>query len=232
MSDARDAEIERLRGEVAELKTDFQEMDYALLKLTEPWATVETVAGRMQKVDHEPLIDMLETYAASSITGGGGQGGLASERSVIDVKAFQLLADIGTVSAIWLKPHPPARDTKLRLISAVAHRLGLWRAKDLLLVEMESTARMVETWADRAWDLFNRPREKEILASCPECEKDRYYEEGVKYSALVAYYLDQAWAECRVCGARWDTREELVKLGFSIRANSDTDTLRELGLRV
>lgn len=209
-------------------------VDYAIERLTSQWTDViaPTEAGESYKhVEHAPLLDLLEESVRSSLgrtTSGPGGG---SDRSPIDLRAFTLLEGIDGVIRAWGREfNLDAKDEIKTLLSSVYIELeALWATNQVTESVYVGLTNGFIRWAEEIWDMFDPPIRKEITAPCPEC-KERYYYTGdeERQAALIAEARPghgDPHVECQRCGAHWQGKESMMKLAFSIGANTDHDEL-------
>ena len=212
----------------------------AVLRLTEPWVDVViTGTGKSKgyaRIDHPALLDMLAAAKRSSLeSGGASSGGGLAERAPANVAALvtwnhidtATRRSIRTLSKGRIEPDLKAAMLQLHGMARAAHASGGIAAHDYLRV-----MRDFPRWASRIWEMFDPPRVKNLNGPCPQCEAVIYVNaEKASTSALIAYYWKglEAEARCQVCGVTWRGVKELLNLGYSIKANVDEDTLREMG---
>lgn len=212
----------------------------AINDLTRPWTDVltpkESGTGKYQPIDYPPLLDMLKDAIRSSL--GKTESGRSpdAERSILNLKAFDLYDHIdGTVRAWWQelsKTRCPAdlkeALTALSGVMQAAHASG--QIKESHYQHMQN---MFPRWKARVWELFDPPVVKELIGECPNCEASAHEDaEGKRGSALIAYYWKglQPEAKCQVCGEHWIGEAQLLSLGRVLGASVDEDALRDMGV--
>lgn len=213
------------------------DFDYATDQLTDSWTDVLSPgeAGTYRPVEHEPLLDMLRTAVASSTgrTSSGRSDDAA--RNVINLYAFAVWERINGQARTILKELGQDYSGDLKPVVRRLHdsTIALWNAGGLPEQKFVKISWMVNRWAAEIWELFDPPVIKEIVAPCPACNaRELLNADGERITAVVASYSRgfQPYARCRECGATWEGERALVELGYSIKANVDADTLRDMGV--
>lgn len=208
--------------------------------LVRPWTDVlsprESGTGRYVPIDYPPLLDMLDRAVASSLGRTTSGRSADAERSILNLKAFDLREHIdGTVRAWWKDVSKEKCPTGLKpallgLVDRLDVAHGSGRLKDF---EYTHICGMFPRWRQKIWDLFNPPVVKELLGACPHCETSTHVAaDGSSGSALIAYYWKglEAEAKCQNCGDKWCGSGQLVMLGRMLGATQDEGLLRELGM--
>lgn len=229
------------RPEGEPVNTDTQN---ALDALTRPWTDVlsprESGTGKYVPIDYEPLLDMLKQAIGSSLGRTSAGRSPDAERSLLNLKAFQLWEHIdGTVRAWWREVSkekcPDELKDALNRLSGILD--ALHASHQIETARFEHITAQFPRWQQRIWELFDPPITKELIGACPECGVTEHVAaDGGRTSNLVTYYwkgLDPE-AKCQnpECGARWRGEFELINLGRILGADMDVDTLREMGLAV
>ncbi|UAJ79966.1 hypothetical protein IT072_02490 [Leifsonia sp. ZF2019] len=208
-------------------------VDYAVERLTQTWTDVIAPAepGEEYKhVEHGPLLDLLEESVRSSLgrtTAGPGSG---SDRSPIDLRAFTMLENIDSIVRAWGREFNLDHKADLKtLLSAVYVELeALWVTNQVVESVYVGLTNGFVRWADEIWNMFDPPIRKEITAPCPECGERYFYtadEERQASLIATARPTHDPHVDCQRCGAHWEGKESMMKLAFTIGANSDHDEL-------
>lgn len=212
--------------------------EYAVNKLTRPWSDVlspkESGTGRYQPVDHQPLLTMLEEAVRASLGRTAAGRSPASERSLIDMKAFTLLERIQDGSGAWLVEWGvrPPKDVRDRVVQLADTLTTLHRTQRIEQTLFERVSGMFDRWVREIWELLDPPKVKDLIGSCPNCGEEKYtLPDGGRVPALVAYWWKglRPEAKCQCCGERWEDEKGLIALGYHLKANMDEETLREMG---
>lgn len=212
----------------------------AVDKLTRPWSDVlsprESGTGKYQPIDHRPLLDMLAEAKSASLGGTGAGRTADSERSIMNLTAFQLFEQVEGRVRGWLAEYSTARygeDVK----SAVRRCYGLVKAlhasNQIPEQRYEQILRQFVRWSKQIWELFDPPTVKHLLGTCPACEVSRLRNlEGGEEPTLIAYYWKgiRPEARCQACGELWAGERALLDLGYHLGASVDEDALREMGV--
>lgn len=215
-------------------------MTDAVHDLVNPWVDVIRTDDRKtpyKPVDHEPLLVMLRKAVRAS-TGRTAAGRTDSaERSLLNVKAFDLWNQIGREVAQATRRHTRDRANPLLgyALRTLAEKIdALWNVNQISEDDYLHLIRRARAWRYQILAIFDPPVEKE-LGECPECEQGKVLDDdGLMQTALVAYYRHgyEPVARCKHCGYTWQGEAQLVILGKRIGANMDVDTLTEMGVHV
>lgn len=209
----------------------------AVHRLTEPWTTVVRVGGRFQAQDFPPLLDMLAQMVTPSKNSRGG-GGEASTRSVLDVKALDLLMVIQDVSRSWLYnwSTPVTKDARVDVGRFWARLQTLHTSGAIADGEYTRLTRYPDAWAAQIWDLIEPPMQVPLRGvSCPECDRAVWVNDEEEQSpALLVSYREggSVQAECRwrSCGFIAVGDRALLELGYHAGATVDAEALKEMGI--
>jgi hypothetical protein len=217
-------------------------MTESVHKLTEPWTLVLTPreAGEYRAQDFPPLLDML----AGLVTPNSGRtrGGVndPSTRSVVDVKALDLLVGIQDVVGAWSVEFRVQGFTGLSLVTQTARVAAAidtaWRTGQLLEHDYTRRLNMFDRWAAQVWDLVEPPLTVPLReATCPECGRSKWANENDEWvDNLLVSFRDggDVQAECRwvSCTFLAVGPRALRDLGFHVGATVDDDTLKEMGV--
>lgn len=218
------------------------EYNATVAALTAPWTSVlsprDTGLSTYQPIEYEPLLDMLKAAIHASTGGTSAGRSEAASRSVINIAAFDLWERIDATTRAWigdLGKSRPASDLKEAVKQLATLVDTEWNGNRMSDSQHARITHMFEEWKDSIWALFDPPITKEIQADCPTCGERHYFDnEGQRAAAVIAFYWKGVTpqAQCRRCGTSWTGDKELLELGFSIRANVDVDTLREMGVTI
>lgn len=217
--------------------TDTDRLLEAVNELIKPWNEIlppDEDRDGYRVIPHDPRIQMLRERIGSDTGGSTSGGSLASQRNLIDVSAFDLWQRIDEQTRSHL--NEIGKTPKRELIDALdqlGHAGDTLRAtNDMTENHYERVIARVQKWKAEIEDLFDPPRTPTITGPCPECEAERVSTGDGETTALYAYYWEghEPAASCRACGKSWQGPLELLKLGFSLRANVDEDALREMGV--
>lgn len=213
------------------------DLDKAVQRLTQPWVTVVRVDGSFRAQDFPPLLDMLAGMVTPSKNSHGG-GGEASTRSVLDVKALDLLMVVEDVTRAWLFNWsvPASKDLRADVVAFHTKLEALWSSGAIGEAEYGRLSRYFESWATQIWDLIEPPLQVPLRGvSCPLCARSVWVNDDEEMSpALLVSFRDggsvQAacrWASC-VFVAVGD--RALLELGYHAGATVDAEALKEMGL--
>lgn len=209
-------------------------------RLTEPWVLVLSPAevGTYKPQDFPPLLTMLQGLVTpnSGKTRGGAND--PSARSVLDVKALDLLTSIEDTTRAWLSEwrEPISRDLAVDVRVFYLRLEALWSSRAITESEYVGLSELPARWARAIWDLIEPPLQVPLRATaCPRCGRHKWVnEDGEWVDALLVSYRksDEVVAVCRwrSCGASWTGPRELRELGFSLGVQADEDTLTEMGV--
>jgi hypothetical protein len=209
-------------------------------RLVNPWVYVLTPkeAGAYKPQDFPPLLDMLATIVTPSKNSRGG-GKDASTRSILDVKALDLLMHIQDVVRGWLREWSIRSDELRADVLTFHERLEtLWRTAQIAESEYLRLRGYLDRWAGQIWDLVEPPLQIVLRdATCPVCDRAKWINENEEWvDNLLVSYRDggDVQAECRwrSCTGLWVGQRALRELGFHIGATSDEEALREMGAEV
>lgn len=216
------------------------ELSNPVHRLTQPWVLVlnPAEAGTYKPQDFPPLLEMLQGMVTpnSGKTRGGANDPAA--RSVIDVKALDLLTAIEDTTRAWLHEwrQPVTRTITTDVQTFYRHLETLWRTAGISESEYVGLSESPERWARAIWDLIEPPLQVPLRAtSCPRCGRSKWVNEHGEWvdNLLVSYRAgDEVVALCRwrSCGASWTGPRELRELGFSLGVQADEATLTEMGV--
>jgi hypothetical protein len=209
-------------------------------RLTEPWTLVLTPkeAGTYRAQDFPPLMVML----AGLVTPNAGRtrGGVndPSTRSVLDVKALDLLMHIQDVtrSRLTLWGVRVSKDDTVD-VRAFHNRLETLRSSGGIREdEYHHLSAYFQRWADSIWDLVEPPLQVPLRdATCPVCGRAKWVNENDEWvDALLVSYRDggdvQATCRWNSCPFVAVGPRALLELGFHVGASSDEDALRSMGV--
>lgn len=210
--------------------------------LTSTWTRVlspsETGLPGYTPIEYDPLLDMLRAAIHSSTGGTSAGRSDAAARSLINIAAFDLWDRIDSTTRAWisdLATDRPAKELKEAVQQLARIAENEWKGNRMTDALHARIFNLFESWKNDIWAIFDPPVTKEIQAECPNCAERHFFDqEGTRTSAVVAFYWKGATpqAQCRRCAKSWVGERDLLELGFSIRANVDVDTLREMGVAI
>lgn len=210
--------------------------------LTHQWTEVITRdSGKWEATEPlDPLLTTLDELVASNAGGQAAGATLTHSRNLVNLRAFQLRETIREQARTW----ETATNTKIGRNTRAAIQNMIIRAELLYQSNQltEHTYTDMTEWCERTkhhiMELIDPPRVKEIHGLCPRCEAAFFYTlidgEDVKTPALTVKYRarnnDAPYAECGACGNTWMGERELLQLAGLVGANTDYDTLKEMGV--
>lgn len=211
-------------------------------RLTEQWTLVLTPkeAGTYRAQDFPPLLEMLQSMVVPDR--GRTMGGVndPSARSVLDVKALDLLMHIQDVTRSRLTGWG-VRVSKVDTadVRAFHDRLETLRSSGGIREdEYHHLTAYFQRWADSIWDLVEPPLQVPLReATCPVCGRAKWVNENEEWvDALLVSYREggevQAQCRWRSCTFLAVGPKALRELGFHIGATADDDGLRSMGVDV
>ena len=209
-------------------------------RLTENWATVVKVQGKYLAQDFPPLLDMLQNLVTPNTGRTVGGANDPATRSVIDLKALDLLMEIQDIVRSRLNEWgiTSARDLKADALGFHTRLDALWRATTITEGDYLRLSAYPVTWAQRIWDLIEPPLQLPLKeATCPKCNRAKWINENEEHvdNLLVSFREGgDVQAECRwkSCDGLWYGAKALRELGFHVGATVDDDALREMGIDV
>jgi hypothetical protein len=208
-------------------------VDYAIERLTQPWTDVVApteAGGEYKHIQHAPLLDLLLESVRSSLGRTASGPGSNSDRSPIDLKAFAMLEGIDGIVRAWAREFNLDHKAELKALlpDVYGHLEDRWTGNQVAESVYVGLTNGFVRWADDIWNMFDPPIRKEITEACPEC-KQRYFftSDEERQAALIATARagHELRVECQRCHANWEGKESLLKLAFTIGANSDHDEL-------
>lgn len=200
----------------------------ALIAAVESLTAPKTVANwQGKKLTHRndpPLLDVLRTAIGSNLGMGGGGGKLGFERSSIDPVAFALYEEIDGRVRSWLGELDAKVGKDVGPAQMLRSWLTLWNATHHEPADHDRRRRIIDSWSTRIDAIIDPPRRVEIGESgkpvpCPACGEDYVLtghtgsdgevdlDEAAWARALAVYErgrLEDSYAACGACGARWD----------------------------
>jgi hypothetical protein len=210
-------------------------------RLTEPWTIVLTPreVGEYRAQDFPPLLDMLADMVVPDR--GRTMGGVndPASRSVLDVKALDLLVHIQDVAGAWATEYGVTALALTGKVHGVTITLDTER-RGSRITEADYTRRLAyfDRWAAQIWDLVEPPLQVPLReATCPDCGRAKWANENDEWvdNLLVSYREGgEVQAECR-----WNSCTFLAvgpvalrQLGFHVGATVDDEALRAMGIQV
>lgn len=165
-------------------------------------------------VTGDPRLQILQDEVYASTSGGGGAGGLKSERmplsSHVLYKAAVITAQIGD----WCRMAdvPVTRDPITDLDAWAAHRVhqtepheDTWRIQQL------------HKWAHEIDGMFDQPRPIDITEPCPVCGERSFPDENGDICTWPLKGSTRPFrAECKACGTTWDGPDAMEELAEEI----------------
>lgn len=213
--------------------------------LIAPWNEIITRdSGKWEATDPlDPLLVTLDELVASN-SGAGIGGSLSSTRNLVNMSAFKLREKIHEYANRWEPATGVKISRKLPLRASIQHAVTraelLYQSGQMLEEHYSLMISDCDRWKREIHDLIDPPRVKEISAPCPRCETafvlSQNEDDGgdIREPALTISYRSgsraPANARCGYCGAQWTGEDELKILAGLVGANTDYDTLREMGL--
>lgn len=214
--------------------------DSSVKKLVNPWVAVVKVEGAWVAQDFPPLLDMLATLVVPDK--GRTMGGVndPSTRSVVDVKALDLLMHIQDVVGSWVTEFRVSGFTPDTLATR-ANGLNLmiearWRTSQMTEADYLRRLAYFDRWAAQIWDLVEPPLQVPLRdATCPQCDRAKWVNENDEWTDnLLVSFRDggEVQAECRwsSCTFLAVGPRALRELGFHVGATVDDETLKDMGI--
>lgn len=212
--------------------------------LIQPWTEVITRdSGKWEATEPlDPLLTTLDELVASN-GGAGTTGALSSTRNLVNLGAFKLREKIHKYARKWEHATGVKIGRKLPLRASIQHAVTraelLYSSGQMTEAFYMQIVSDCERWKREIQDLIDPPRVKEISAPCPRCEvafvtSENEEKDEIREPALTINYRsgsrEPANARCGYCGAQWTGAEELKILAGLVGADTDYDTLREMGM--
>lgn len=197
---------------------------HAVEKLTRPWSDVlsprETDSNGYVTVDYAPLLTMLDDACRSNTGNRGGNGADPSQRSLIDVRAFDLREHIDGTVRSWVLQLSRGR-VQGDLKTAVIQLAGLVRAhhasQTITDTDFARVTGLFPLWVEQVWGIVDPPNRREVQSRCPKCLVEWMpVDEGSQRAVWIEYResLADAAASCRACGASWVGLVALREIGI------------------
>ena len=209
--------------------------------LIHPWTEVITRDnGKWEATKPlDPLLTTLDELVASN-GGAGTRGALAFTRNLVNLAAFRLREKITKYAREWEPATGVKIGSRLPLRAYIQHATTraelLYQSGQLTEEFYTRITNDCERWKRDIQELIDPPREKEIHGTCPRCEIAFILTDAdgddVKAPALTIKYRQrqEPYASCGYCGALWQGGKELLQLAGLVGANTDYDTLKEMGM--
>lgn len=209
-------------------------------KLVSPWVAVVKAQGAWVAQDFPPLLDMLATLVVPN--NGRTKGGVndPSTRSVVDVKALDLLMHIQDIVGSWVAEFrmggftPDTLTTRVDGLNLLIE--ARWRTSQMLESDYLRRLAYFDRWAAQIWDLVEPPLQVPLRdATCPECGRAKWANDSEEWvdNLLVSYREGgEVQAECRWASCTFLATGDraLLELGYHVGATVDEETLKDMGV--
>jgi hypothetical protein len=190
--------------------------------LTRPRTVANWQGKRLVRRTDAPLLEMLHDAVASNV-GGTGSGAPGRERVPLDLGALELFGAIDERVRAWLADLDarPGKDVSPTQSLQTWH--VLWSANTANAALEPQFRTVLERWVVEIGQVLDPPRRIELGGSepvpCPKCGEEWVLNGSQRlngtvdpndaaWARAVAVYehgtLDESFAACAACGARWE----------------------------